>query len=368
MTKKIRHVLGISGGKDSTALAIYLREKYPSLEIEYYFCDTGKELDETYDLLKNLAVFLGKKITYLKGVEVEGVAPFDHFLKLNRGYLPSSSARWCTQKMKLAPFEKFIGNDLAVSYVGIRGDEDREGYISTKPNIQTIFPYRKNMWSGEMIAKILKNTNIDFLKTAYTEVASGSKLRQFLEVVSEPLSLRFSQVTKLNALLNLGVAEFNKVMFAYLRTINSVVGQLEDFPLLDNEDVIVKEDVFGILTESGVGIPQYYTALPYEADGQKGTYHRSRSGCFFCFYQQKIEWIWLYEQHPDKFAESLRYEKDGFTWIQDESLADLVKPERMAQIKREHLQRTQLKAKKHKSPYLIDILEEAEEGCASCFV
>lgn len=26
---KIRHILGISGGKDSAALAIYLREKYP---------------------------------------------------------------------------------------------------------------------------------------------------------------------------------------------------------------------------------------------------------------------------------------------------------------------------------------------------
>ncbi|GEM_PF-3968619 len=45
----IRHVLGISGGKDSAALAIYLKNRAPSLEIEYYFSDTGKELDETYE-------------------------------------------------------------------------------------------------------------------------------------------------------------------------------------------------------------------------------------------------------------------------------------------------------------------------------
>ena len=41
--KKIRHLLGISGGKDSAALAIYMKDKYPDLDIEYYTCDTGKE-------------------------------------------------------------------------------------------------------------------------------------------------------------------------------------------------------------------------------------------------------------------------------------------------------------------------------------
>ena len=41
---KVRHILGISGGKDSAALAIYLKEKYPNLKIEYYNSDTGCEL------------------------------------------------------------------------------------------------------------------------------------------------------------------------------------------------------------------------------------------------------------------------------------------------------------------------------------
>lgn len=31
-----RHVLGISGGKDSAALAIYMRQHYPELDIEYF--------------------------------------------------------------------------------------------------------------------------------------------------------------------------------------------------------------------------------------------------------------------------------------------------------------------------------------------
>ena len=64
MKNKVRHVLGISGGKDSAALAVYLKSNYPHLDVEYYFCDTGKELEETYDVIKNLEVFLGKKLWY----------------------------------------------------------------------------------------------------------------------------------------------------------------------------------------------------------------------------------------------------------------------------------------------------------------
>ena len=35
-----RHILGISGGKDSTALAIYLKQKFPTSKIVYYNSDT----------------------------------------------------------------------------------------------------------------------------------------------------------------------------------------------------------------------------------------------------------------------------------------------------------------------------------------
>ena len=57
---KTKHLVGISGGKDSAALAIYLHDKYPDLPVTYYFCDTGKELDETYQLVKNLEIYFVK--------------------------------------------------------------------------------------------------------------------------------------------------------------------------------------------------------------------------------------------------------------------------------------------------------------------
>ena len=45
----VKHVLGLSGGKDSSALAVFMRDNYPELDIEYFFTDTGEELEEVYE-------------------------------------------------------------------------------------------------------------------------------------------------------------------------------------------------------------------------------------------------------------------------------------------------------------------------------
>ncbi len=376
----IKHVLGISGGKDSAALAIYLREKYPKLDIMYYFCDTGKELDETYELIGHLKSYLGKEIKELKSAESEmsGEDPFDFYYKAYRGYLPSSVARWCTKKMKLEPFENWVGSDPVISYVGIRGDEDREGYISTKKNIQSIFPFRRNIWSEDVITKVIANENIDSLKDCFSKVVKGKQLDKSVKIVEEALGYmdrsydynrRLTQ-EKLNKLLDVGVVEFNHAVFNFLKNTDYPLAQESDFALLDNNEVLVRDDIFKILGESGVGVPAYYNKIDFEINGQKGEYARSRSGCYFCFFQQKIEWIWLYEQHPDLFKKAIRYEneKEGFTWNQDEPLLDLIKPDRMEQIKREHVERKD-RANSKGSPFLVDILDSTENtGCTACFV
>lgn len=78
--------------------------------------------------------------------------------------------------MKLAEFERFVGDDPTISYVGIRGDEDREGYVSTKPNIQAIFPFRKNIWSIDVIHNVMQNSNIYVISSLYKEYASSDIL------------------------------------------------------------------------------------------------------------------------------------------------------------------------------------------------
>lgn len=371
--KKIRNVLGISGGKDSTALAIYLKKKYPEMDIEYYFSDTGKELDETYDLIKNLEVYLGKKIEFLKATERQDTNPFDHFIELYGNYLPSSNARWCTQKMKLEPFEKFVQNDLVISYVGIRGDESREGYVSTKSNIQTIFPFRKNIWSVDVIDLALNNKNIDKINKLCINL-NLKKNQDLLELINKPTSMQFSQQHKLELLLDKNTKTFNEIIFRFLKETDYPLSLLNNFPLTENDEVITLADVINILDENGLGLPKYYNEIEFEIDGEKGTYKRSRSGCFFCFYQQKIEWVWLYEQHNELYKEAMKYEKDGYTWIQDESLEQLCRPERTNQIKRDFLKRQKalLKNKpthsESRTNSLLNIIEDDEEGCTVCFI
>ena len=60
MSAKEKHLLGISGGRDSAALAIYMRQNFPELEIDYFFTDTGKELPEVYEFLGRLEGFFGE--------------------------------------------------------------------------------------------------------------------------------------------------------------------------------------------------------------------------------------------------------------------------------------------------------------------
>lgn len=365
---KVRHILGISGGKDSAALSIYLKQKYPNLKIEYYNSDTGCELAETEILIDRLSAYLGN-ITRLRAAEDSPEpTPFEHFLKSMGGFLPSPQARWCTKKMKLDEFEHYVGDDMAISYVGIRGDEDRDGYISSRPNIQAIFPFRRNIWSLDVINKVLNKDNLDQLIDIYERLTPDGVFKtEIMEVVKRPITKQFYYSKKMNSLLDYDVKLFNHVVFEFLKTTDYPVGQLEDFPLLDNTDVLVKDDIFRLLRESGVGVPAYYEEIPFEVDGRTGTYCRSRSGCYFCFFQQKIEWIWLYEQHPDLFKKAMTFEKDGYTWNQGESLAELIRPERIRQIKLDIIKRQEESKKKNQSSNLVDILGD-DIMCANCFI
>ena len=82
MAKPKRHILGLSGGKDSAALAVLLHQEVP--EMEYFFCDTHKELPETYEYLDKIEARLGIKV-----VRLEAERGFDHWLDVYGGTLPS---------------------------------------------------------------------------------------------------------------------------------------------------------------------------------------------------------------------------------------------------------------------------------------
>lgn len=133
------------------------------------------------------------------------------------------------------------------------------------------------------------------------------------------------------------------------------------------EKNIDKQGVIEILEASGVGLPDYYR-------------WRSRSGCTFCFYQQKIEWVRLMEEHPEAFEEAKRYEKNAvdhgspFTWSQGESLDELARPERVSQIRLDHARRiARLREKQPQNPLRpdpepldLDVVYGSSKVCISC--
>lgn len=86
------YILPVSGGADSTALAIYLHERFPHVPFRLVFTDTGAEEPEITPSLKRLETYLGKKIDWLG----TGRTLYDIIAEYN-GYLPNSNARWCTR-------------------------------------------------------------------------------------------------------------------------------------------------------------------------------------------------------------------------------------------------------------------------------
>ncbi len=157
--RKELHVISISGGKDSAALAIYMKEKYPDREFKYLFFDTEEELQDTYDYLNKLQSILGIKVEY-KFPEKS----FKELLLQHNDYLPSPTERWCTRKMKLETFlntmQEFKEYTI-YNYVGIRADENREGLNRVGCNI---CPFA-SQWSDYIINKQYPNIARKFIDT-----------------------------------------------------------------------------------------------------------------------------------------------------------------------------------------------------------
>src|SRR6056297_636168 len=156
-----RHILGISGGRDSAALAVYMRQNHPDIDMEYFFTDTGKELPEVYDFLNRLEGFLGKRINRLNPDR-----DFDFWLAEYGHFLPSAKTRWCTRQLKLRPLNLWLRDDLEKgvvvhSYVAIRADEpNRSGYKSQHPNMLVRFPLRDGGIDKAGVVDLLKDTDI----------------------------------------------------------------------------------------------------------------------------------------------------------------------------------------------------------------
>ena len=143
---RTKHVISVSGGKDSLATLLIALERCPAGAVQAIFCDTGNEHEETYRYLEYLEQRLGIKIVRLKADFSEQIAAKRAFIAndqrrgrdkngrkirwsnkakrralavlhptgnpfldlcLWKGRFPSRKAQFCTQELK---------RDIAVSY------------------------------------------------------------------------------------------------------------------------------------------------------------------------------------------------------------------------------------------------------------
>ena len=136
----MKHVIGLSGGKDSTALALRLAEVEPR-DYEYICNETGNELPEMQAHWAKLEQMLGKPIVRVRyDKDLQGA-----IRQMNM--LPSVFGRWCTRVLKIEPTIDYMATLPAGStlYVGLRADEEeRKGLYGE--DIAVRFPMREWGW------------------------------------------------------------------------------------------------------------------------------------------------------------------------------------------------------------------------------
>lgn len=121
--RPIKNHIGVSGGKDSTALLLWAVHEsgYAPATLTASFCDTGNEHEWTYDHVR----MLSEKVFPITWVKPER----DFFsLAFWKGRFPAAKSRFCTQHLKIIPTEKHISRMAkegfrVIAHSGVRADE-----------------------------------------------------------------------------------------------------------------------------------------------------------------------------------------------------------------------------------------------------
>jgi hypothetical protein len=148
------HVIGLSGGKDSTALALRLAE-IESRDYVYLCTPTGDELPEMEQHWDELECLLGQPLLRLTA---------GYGLKeccTRRKALPSWRMRFCTGDLKIKPCQEWINQQDGgvVLYVGLRADEEgREGGVYE--NCEVRFPFRDWGWGIDEVTGYLRQRGV----------------------------------------------------------------------------------------------------------------------------------------------------------------------------------------------------------------
>jgi 3'-phosphoadenosine 5'-phosphosulfate sulfotransferase (PAPS reductase)/FAD synthetase len=155
----MRSVIGVSGGKDSVALALRLQEVEPNTNWEYIITPTGDEPPAMVEHWANLERILGKPLTPVlnKNLTLNGL------IQIQKA-LPNFRQRWCTRILKIEPTIAWcVKNAPVLMHVGLRADEDeREGIYGDY--VQSRFPFREWGWGIKEVLGYLEYRGVKIPK------------------------------------------------------------------------------------------------------------------------------------------------------------------------------------------------------------
>lgn len=172
------HVIALSGGKDSTALALRLRELNPDVPYVYLITPTGDELPEMVAHWERLEMLLGTPLTRVTNGTLNG-----HIEAFNA--LPNWRQRWCTRLLKIEPCIAWMARHApATLYVGLRADEEARKGIYTE-YVQPVFPLRDWGWGLREVVGYLDQRGICIPKRTDCARCYGQRLGEWKRLLVE---------------------------------------------------------------------------------------------------------------------------------------------------------------------------------------
>lgn len=165
---KMEMVINFSGGKDSSAMLVYLCEKYPDIKKHVVLADTGWEHTGIVEWCESIVSKFGLKINVVRNPNKDFFSMIKH-----RGKFPSPDCRQCTSDLKRGPIQTWIRRNIKdpviINCMGIRAEESparskklrlqRDKSLSTRT--RTVWNYLPiHDWSETKVREYLKSKNI----------------------------------------------------------------------------------------------------------------------------------------------------------------------------------------------------------------
>lgn len=174
----MRHIVALSGGKDSTAMALRLKELHPEIDFEYVCTPTGNELPEMVEHWVNLGRLLGRSILPIGRESLQGAIK-------RRNTLPNWRMRWCTVELKIKPFAAYLLTVApAIFYVGLRFDEEERegGDYANVPAVEMRFPMREWGWNLDKVLSYLVDKGVKIPKRTDCAICFFQRLSEWYEL------------------------------------------------------------------------------------------------------------------------------------------------------------------------------------------